>query len=72
MTEPDFILDWDWLMGAGKGENRYGCSSCKSAGLDHQVVSEQVDTSRYGEAVTRRRCTGCNFEEKSRWVPAAW
>lgn len=67
-----FVLDWDWLFGAGKGENRYDCLTCKAAGTEYQVVSEVVDHTKYGERVSRRRCTGCGFEEQNRWIPAAW
>jgi len=67
-----FIIDWDWLLGQGKGENRYDCSACKSEKRKHEVVFEAVGHTEYGETVTRRRCTGCGFEEKSRWVKAPW
>lgn len=67
-----FAFDWGWFLGEGKGENRYDCSTCKANGTEHQVVSEIVGQTQYGEPVSRRRCTGCGFEEKNRWIPAAW
>lgn len=71
-TETHFILDWNWMMGEGKGENRYECSTCKSKNKKHKVVFEIVGHSEYTEPISRRRCTGCGFEEKNRWIPAGW
>ena len=66
-----FVFDWDWWI-SSKGENRYYCSICKSNETEHKVLSEVVEHTSYGEPVTRRRCTGCDFKEKNRWIPAAW